>query len=633
MDLASSLPAEILSAIFRLVVQQKWNSDRIKGAPFKPPCIYLLHVCQYWRAIALNDSSLWSRIDSFGSAWCDMHLERSKNVDLHCQLPRSDNAFNSQVFDRVMKVLGQAHRLRSFTYSQGFSPFQFLLFRRTCPVLEKLFVTEFPALESLTIDIDDRDEFSHRPNIPLGLSKENLPQLKRLTLRGFDISWTSPLLSGLTSLRLEADPSHKCIGTLGQVLDRLERMPLLENLRLRWSGDGLGAIYNVQSSRIIPLPHLKNIFLDISVREAVNLVSHLSYPPSVAIRLQADACGPETDGFWFNDQEIRHFMIPDVASFLGSSLAFQPRVATIYSNSSNSTSPSSPVRTAEIGTHYLDSAYQNPYIVLRTWSDPLDFTMYPHPSSHFLPSKTDNSIPPPSVFITFRVEKYGPDLELIRGHLLPILPVSDLQSIALDQEIPSSGFQMLGALPHLRIMAMKGSSFFSFFNYLLREYGTKEDSNADVENPNDMDDDEDLSDTDDEDSNDTDGEESSDADDEDSSDADVEDSSPTHTHPFSSLVSLSLEEVTFWDSKPDPPPTSPHVINTIVFLSFLRWRKVVLGFPIQRIRFSKCDGLSDDDIEDIREWVPDVKWDGVFKRDAFKGHFAPDSDDEEDDTF
>jgi hypothetical protein len=79
------LPQEILSIVFRILVNEPWYSR-----PQKAQLACLTEVCKYWREVAINDSILWSYIHIKMSKiplrthnqlkYIDICLERSKDA-------------------------------------------------------------------------------------------------------------------------------------------------------------------------------------------------------------------------------------------------------------------------------------------------------------------------------------------------------------------------------------------------------------------------------------------------------------------------------------------------------------------------------------------------------------------------
>ncbi|KAF9494442.1 hypothetical protein BDN71DRAFT_991614 [Pleurotus eryngii] len=70
-----TLPSEILSSIFREFV----NGHRSGPGP---KCLPVTHVCQLWRAVALNEPRLWSDLAGLSSNWLGECEKRSKAAPL-----------------------------------------------------------------------------------------------------------------------------------------------------------------------------------------------------------------------------------------------------------------------------------------------------------------------------------------------------------------------------------------------------------------------------------------------------------------------------------------------------------------------------------------------------------------------
>ncbi|PPQ71850.1 hypothetical protein CVT24_006942 [Panaeolus cyanescens] len=539
--LALYLPPEIWSRVFMIVVHDGWF---LRSSI--TPCVSLGHVCRYWRSVVLNDAKLWSRIDSFTTTpWYDSQLERSRNLPLRCRVKGDITGLSQLESDRIMKAMDHASRLHSFTFS--IFALHHPNFLQATPILKRLYNTPFPVMKRLTLDICTA-AFTHSPDLLLNLPKQNFPELRQLHVR-YDtliFSWTLPIFTGLQSLRLDTKAENLPVCTFGSFLDALERMPLLERMHFNWTCETLEEPETVDPSRVVSLPHLQSIHLRAAVlRECVNLISHIRYPQeTIKIRFRFQAEGDENENRWYNEGEISTYLVTPLACALQSSFLSNSLNPSASSTTSHSRSP--------------------------TWS-----CVHPHPSGEDTRKRRSGNVPIPSLHFTYEVQ-VDHDLRMddVRKRSLSILPLSDLQSIALDHELPTEVFKMLADLPHLNIIALMGNSCCGFFRYLDSEYKfTQDETNID---------------------------------------AGANSSATLANAPlFPSLTALSLENTIF-------EPRSAFVVSaecqirTDHILGFLRLRKDTLGLPIQRIRFTRClGGLSSSFMEDVEALVPDVHWDGI----------------------
>ncbi|KAF9054173.1 hypothetical protein BJ165DRAFT_1399450 [Panaeolus papilionaceus] len=565
----STLPAlrlapELWCRIFFQIVIDSWHSQ--EPAYREPPWVDgVTHVCQYWRNIALNDHHLWCRIGSFSSKWADVQIERSINAPVHFRITSTTVTSQRTISQHIHEALDLvSHRLHSLTFTSA-PPYLPHFQEEAGRVLQKLYTGKFPVLHRLSMDIVCHS--IQEPVLAPEFIRENFPNLQHLSLRGFKLLWTLTLFSNLTSLRLETDSENHSMGTLSEFLAALERMPLLEKLYMQWVSSDESHVEDpelVEESRIVAMTHLRNLTLRISLLDdCVDILWHIAYPASTRIRLHLDAEGSdavnESTG-WYNADEIGDVVVPDLSDCLESRLT--------------------------------------PILV--------QHTLY---SRHAYPS--DKQIPPPAAYITIAVRfDQDPDVEVAKRHLLSLLPLSNLQSIALDQESTTDFFRTISNFPALRVISMQGRSAVQFFDYLNTLYG-------DIEGGNYI-------------GRDSDGQPSSLQFQEVpgiASDGRV--MSMTHFH---SLDSLAFEHVDFGIY--EDTSINEDTVNLCEILAFLSLRRDVLGLPIKRIRFRDCINFFAEDVEEIKKFVEDVEWDGkIHERDDSECDSEPTGDWETDDEW
>ncbi|THH04775.1 hypothetical protein EW146_g10086 [Bondarzewia mesenterica] len=286
------LPPEIISRIFLLINDPPTRfthrpSRRISPIPttFSLGWIQVTHVCRYWRRVALENPSLWTRICFvLGRNWTDAFFERSKSSLITVQRrPQTfyDWAFYDPDDMPVARHLKHLQRLRVHTPSQVLSSF-----------LETL-VDAAPYLEYLELCcIPDPDYFAHSQplqSIPLpsNLFAHDFPRLRHVELDHITIPWDPVHFKGLAhfAIRLPGskrfDFSKASRPSLDQILNLLDAMPELQTLELL---DALPVAPTLNSFKLSPInrvahmPWLNKIKLKGTVFDCANFIRCLDIP-------------------------------------------------------------------------------------------------------------------------------------------------------------------------------------------------------------------------------------------------------------------------------------------------------------------------------------------------------------------
>ncbi|TFK21600.1 hypothetical protein FA15DRAFT_645343 [Coprinopsis marcescibilis] len=214
------LPPELLSKVFlhcdessfsETISMQMWTRQRLR----------ISHVCRYWRNVALECPKIWSVIDVTSARVTQAFLERSKQTDLSLNVWKRVGTFPSEIEALLRDVLGkQAHRLRSLKF-KGDSTFVENLLK---------IPTSAPNLEFLAVE---QGGYYDHINLDSSVLKEGAPRLRELRLRNSSISWTSPLLAGLTSLHISTNVGASTQApTSEQFIQAVNNMPYLKSLEL-----------------------------------------------------------------------------------------------------------------------------------------------------------------------------------------------------------------------------------------------------------------------------------------------------------------------------------------------------------------------------------------------------------------
>ncbi|KAF9054174.1 hypothetical protein BJ165DRAFT_689968 [Panaeolus papilionaceus] len=517
------------------------------------------------------------------------------------------------IIRRIQKALdSQSHRLHSLTFSTA-NPYFPTGFREPGCILQKLYGGNFPILSTLSVDIVCHS--IRAPNLTPEFIRERFPNLQHLNLRGFKFLWTSTLFSGLTSLRLETETAYYSMSTVEEFLAALERMPLLEKLHLQWvSGHRQfqDAII-IDEFRIVAMTHLQSLTLHIACMDACTVIlSHIMYPASTRIRLHFNGGGfgaaNKLTG-WYNEDEIRDITVQVISSCLESNFLTNSLIQSSVADSAETIGLERSARTVEISTHYADTLATT--LVFKAWFEEVDFSKYPHPSiSNNSTYRCNQKIPPPAAYITIRVgSEQDLDVDIAKQHLLSLLPLSKLQSIALDQESTPSFFRTISNFPDLRVISMHGRSAVQFFLYLKMLYGdTDEAGNYTGQDSN--------------------GHPSESR----GTLKVVGMASDNPTTRFPSLDSIGFEHTDFGSYQ--DPWFNGQTVKQSELLAFLRLRRDVLGLPVQRIRFRNCINLFAEEVEETEKLVQDVEWDRkIHTRADSDGESEPPDDWETDDEW
>jgi len=268
----SVLPPELLLRIFRFHALEvpPWS-----GGLQKLGWIEVTHVCQRWRQVALDDSSLWARITGLSpnARWTSEMLVRSRNAPLVIGFavtpgPEILSMFPPHIF-RIRKL----HLCRlSLRVSQG---------------LQEICALEAPALEHLQIGV-----LSPYPVTFLQLGGTTLfrgaPKLRTLSLSQVTIPWSLIPRGQLTHLKITPfrRVPHSIPFTSGpdQLLDLLINSPDLGDLVLEFCLPTM--LFQPPEGQSIHLPRLSRLRLGGSTSCVANFMKMLQLPSSTTLHLR-----------------------------------------------------------------------------------------------------------------------------------------------------------------------------------------------------------------------------------------------------------------------------------------------------------------------------------------------------------
>ncbi|KAG6808858.1 hypothetical protein H0H92_002561 [Tricholoma furcatifolium] len=268
LSITARLPDELLERIFM------WNMS-IQRKDKYMRYIRVAFVCATWRRIALDCSPLWSfirqeQLETDGLV-ANVLLPRSKNAALHIKTHLKSEESWSPIF---YHMLDELHRIRelSFSCDDFYFPFPKLhdIMSRLCrpaPLLEKLVV--YANLSGLDCCL------------PSNLFDNHAPKLKTLKLTVCTIRVDSPLLVGLTTLKLWSTGL-----SIEQLITLLQATPNLKNLNLR---DACRSDPVAQPPPIttVTLPYL-DLFI-LSEDSGAQILSCITHPSTTSLIVSSDS--------------------------------------------------------------------------------------------------------------------------------------------------------------------------------------------------------------------------------------------------------------------------------------------------------------------------------------------------------
>jgi hypothetical protein len=291
--LISVLPPELLARIFHFhaFVEPAWSTDvRRLG------WIAVTHVCQRWRQVALDDSSLWTRISGYSASaeWIAETLVRARNAPLVVDLVGTPIP---EILAMFPGHISHTRELRLRNLSQLHSQ----TIREICEL-------EAPELEDFELGLSIASPFHFDEIVGKTLFKGRTPKLRTLSLAQLYIPWSLIPRGQLTQLKVviyRGDPiADLSPADLDQLFDLLINSPQLEILALEFCLPKM--LSQVSHGQPIHLPHLSRLSVGGPTSRVANLLKRLTIPSSATLHLR---CISETSPT-YND----HLILPLVAS-------------------------------------------------------------------------------------------------------------------------------------------------------------------------------------------------------------------------------------------------------------------------------------------------------------------------------
>jgi hypothetical protein len=265
------LPTEILTRVFHLLVREELPLSRWRNMGW----IRVTHVCQHWRQVALDDSSLWAKIWGIpkNTKWISEMLTRAKNAPLDIEFRCSKNL---EALHMIPPQLSRTRRLRFHNLSTDHSYGDHDV-RKICSF-------EAPALEHFELTATDKLDISFRDLGRNMLFKGHAPRLQTISLSQVVIPWSLIPRGQLTQLKI-ARPLEDIDypGELEQLIDLLVNCPALELLSL----DSClpSQLTKLSHGQTIHLSHLSRLRLCGSTSRILNTLKMLKLPSSTTLHL------------------------------------------------------------------------------------------------------------------------------------------------------------------------------------------------------------------------------------------------------------------------------------------------------------------------------------------------------------
>ncbi|TFK33973.1 hypothetical protein BDQ12DRAFT_727285 [Crucibulum laeve] len=217
----SKLPSELLSSIFLLL--DFGSPDYGRRTRYISPAREMLavtQICHYWREVALECHSLWSRALylAFPNNWFRELLRRSGTSPIDAFGPIQELQGYSENLSTVLNHVARLRTLRVNASSQSWSLLTNRLQERSAPLLEYLH-----------LERDNNIRIS--PRFSASIFKGHSPRLRKLELHGCVIDIKSPVFRNLTMLKI-FDVHAVLPFSVQEWLDLFERMPSLKELSL-----------------------------------------------------------------------------------------------------------------------------------------------------------------------------------------------------------------------------------------------------------------------------------------------------------------------------------------------------------------------------------------------------------------
>ena len=307
------LPPELLLRVFLYV--QRGHAPIYQG--YSSDWVVVTRICRYWREVALDSESLWSRIIPFSVQHMMTFLERAGHTITRKGAPLF------LIWHGRIGGPAPLSVLRSFTDS--FVNVDFTLRPEDIPSFEQLLEYTWNDLQELTLAVPMGVERECRP-LDLGtLNRSFPPKLHSLSLHGVvPTTWScGPMYCNLQSLSIERQsPFHKDLPTWEQLFNILESCPSLRRLMFR-DADPPSSSSRTFMRKPILLSNLT--YLELSFEnpfDVAYMLSHLHIPAVAQMHIETEEeVDPESGVLACLPQALSDFKLLQPASHIEVTMA------------------------------------------------------------------------------------------------------------------------------------------------------------------------------------------------------------------------------------------------------------------------------------------------------------------------
>ncbi|KAI0262033.1 hypothetical protein BC834DRAFT_1043622 [Gloeopeniophorella convolvens] len=217
----------------------------------------VMHVCRQWRQVALEDASLWNKIEGvwLNRKWFPEVLSRSKQVPIDI----THNYSSQRSIETIPMISQHFSRVRALIFKiEDDDPQLFGLLRSEAPILEELTLTTMGTM------LSSSPAFGESPApVELKLFDGQAPRLRKICLNSYRVPWIRFPKLNLTHLEVTAEVVHHP-SVISGGLDQLVKL-------LTESGQALEVLSldnclhpplpQATPMRTVELPHLRSLRL------------------------------------------------------------------------------------------------------------------------------------------------------------------------------------------------------------------------------------------------------------------------------------------------------------------------------------------------------------------------------------